>query len=176
MRPGRQVCEFNGQVWLEVLLVKNMNDAPEDIDALIKAIGRIMPSRVQLNTVARPPYEAFAEPLNRERMLAIKQQIENIFDGPVDVLAGAGDDPAIETEAGDRKPGQVGQGAAVESEIINLLERRPCTTVDIAKSLGLDKKNVAELLAGMEKKGTLIQKIHGGKRYYMPSLLQKEEK
>jgi wyosine [tRNA(Phe)-imidazoG37] synthetase (radical SAM superfamily) len=168
--------EFSGQIWLEVLLVRNMNDAPEDIEALLKAIGRIVPSRVQLNTVARPPYEAFAEPLSKERMLAVKQQIEDVFDGQVDVLAGVGEEPAAEAEAGDRKPPQADQVAAIESEIINLLQRRPCTTADIAKTLGMDKENVAELLTGMEKKGTLIQKIHGGKKYYRTSLLQKEEK
>ena len=165
--------EFGGQIWLEVLLVKKVNDAPEDIEALIKAIGRIKPSRVQLNTVARPPYEAFAEPLNKERMIEVRQRIEEVFDGPVDVL-GIAEDTSSEVQASDRKPVQVDR-RSVEEEIINLLRRRPCTVADIAKTLGIDKDNVTELLADMEKKGTLIQKIHGGKRYYKP-LLQQEGK
>ena len=168
--------EFNGQVWLEVLLVKGMNDAPQDIDALKNAIGRIKPSRVQLNTVARPPYEAFAEPLDSQAMIGVKKQIEEVFSGPVDVLAGIAEDTSSEIQSCDRKPPQADPGATVESDIINLLRRRPCTVADIAKTIGMDKENVAVLLTEMEKKGTLIQKIHGGKRYYTPSLLQEEEK
>ena len=168
--------EFNGQVWLEVLLVKGMNDAPQDIDALKNAIGRIKPSRVQLNTVARPPYEAFAEPLDSQAMIGVKKQIEEVFSGPVDVLAGIAEDTSSEIQSCDRKPPQADPGATVESDIINLLQRRPCTVADIAKTIGMDKENVAVLLTEMEKKGTLIQKIHGGKRYYTPSLLQEEEK
>ena len=168
--------EFNGQVWLEVLLVKGMNDAPQDIDALKNAIGRIKPSRVQLNTVARPPYEAFAEPLDSQAMIGVKKQIEEVFSGPVDVLAGIAEDTSSEIQSCDRKPPQADPGATVESDIINLLQRRPCTVVDIAKTIGIDKENVAVLLTDMEKKGTLIQKIHGGKRYYKTSLLQEEEK
>ena len=167
--------EFNGQVWLEVLLVKNMNDAPGDIEALKKAIGRVKPTRVQLNTVARPPYESFAEPLNKERMLEIKQRIEEVFDGPVDVLAGIEEKPFSEAEAGDRKPVQVDQRSA-EGEIINMLRRRPCTVADIAKTLGMKKENVAGVLEDMEKEGAIIQKIHGGKKYYKPLLLQEEKK
>ena len=165
--------EFNGQVWLEVLLVKHMNDAPEDIEALAKAIGRIKPTRVQLNTVARPPYESFAEPLNKKRMLEIKQRIEEVFDGPVDVLAGIEETSISEAEVGDRKPVQVDR-QSIEAEIINLLLRRPCTVVDIAKTLEMKKENVAEVLEDMEKEGTLIQKIHGGKKYFKPSMLQEE--
>jgi wyosine [tRNA(Phe)-imidazoG37] synthetase (radical SAM superfamily) len=168
--------EFGGQIWLEVLFVKNMNDSPEDIEALLKAIGRINPSRVQLNTVARPPYETFAEPLDKKRMHEIKQQIENVFEGPVDVLAGFEEDSTAEPAVGDRKPPQAGPGADARARIINLLQRRPCTAADIAKTLGIDKKNIAGLLADMEKNGTLKQKIHGGKRYYRTSVLQKEEK
>jgi wyosine [tRNA(Phe)-imidazoG37] synthetase (radical SAM superfamily) len=168
--------EFSGQIWLEVLLVKNMNDAPQDIDALKKAIGRIKPSRVQLNTVARPPYEAFAEPLDRQALIGVKKQIEEIFSGPVDVLAGIAEDASTEIQSCDRKPPHADPSATVESDIINLLRRRPCTVADIAKTIGIDKENVAVLLTDMEKKGTLIQKIHSGKRYYKTSLLQEEEK
>ncbi len=165
--------EFGGQIWLEVLLVKNMNDGPEDIEALEKAIGRIRPGRVQLNTVARPPYESFAEPLDKDRMLEVKQRIEKVFDGPVDVLAGVEEKPMSEAEAGDYKPVQVDR-LSVEAEIINLLQRRPCTVADIAKTLEMKKENVAEVLKDMKKEGTLIQKIHGGKKYYRTSMLQEE--
>ena len=106
-------------------------------------------------------------------MLEVKQRIEEIFDGPVDVLADIEEKPISEAEVGDRKPVQV-DPRSVEAEIINLLLRRPCTVADIAKTLEMKKENVAEVLEDMKKKGTLIQKIHGGKKYFKPSMLQEE--
>ncbi|NYT01814.1 MAG: radical SAM protein, partial [Methanosarcinales archaeon] len=54
--------EFSGEMWLEVMLVKGVNDheAPQ-IASLVEEIG---PDRVQLNTVVRPPSEP-VEPLSQ---------------------------------------------------------------------------------------------------------------
>jgi wyosine [tRNA(Phe)-imidazoG37] synthetase (radical SAM superfamily) len=157
--------EFSGEIWLEILLVENINDAPEDIDALIEAIGRIRPTRVQLNTVARPPYESFAKPLTHRRMEEVKQQIEAAFNGPVDILAGSRDG-----EPSDSGKGREGTLAIpptmVEEQIVEMLLRRPCTASDIAAALNLGLEQAAEILKDMESRGSLTVKIHGGKKYY----------
>jgi wyosine [tRNA(Phe)-imidazoG37] synthetase (radical SAM superfamily) len=152
-----------------------MNDTAADIDALIEAIGRIRPTRVQLNTVARPPYESYAEPIDSLRMQEVKEQIEETYDGPVDVLAGIDEDGAA-MQASDRRPLQdTPDGSAEQQEIINLLQRRPCTAADIAKTINLGKKNVTDILADMKKKGNIKQQIHGGKKYYRALLLQEKK-
>jgi len=35
------------QIWLEIMLVKGINDSPDNIKALKKAIARIRPDRIQ---------------------------------------------------------------------------------------------------------------------------------
>ncbi|MCF7907906.1 MAG: radical SAM protein [Candidatus Omnitrophica bacterium] len=46
--------EFKGQIWLEVMLVKGINDNLSEIKKLKKIIEKISPSRVQLNLPVRP--------------------------------------------------------------------------------------------------------------------------
>jgi wyosine [tRNA(Phe)-imidazoG37] synthetase (radical SAM superfamily) len=166
---------FTGEVWLEVLLVDNINDTPEDIDALKNAIESIAPTRVQLNTVARPPYESFARPLSRKKMEGIKDEIKKSFDGDVDILAGS-----KETERADKGKGRIEASDKVslkhaEEEIFEMVSRRPCTAAEIAGTLNLVADHILEILVDMESRGYLIAKIHGDKMYFRAAKGQKKE-
>ena len=158
--------EFTGEIWLEILFVENINDSPEDIAALQEAIGRIRPTRVQLNTVARPPFESFAKPLTRGRMEEIKREIEKVYDRPVDILAGSrAGEPGDSGKGREGYPEAVSPGKA-EEEIVEMLMRRPCTATDIAATMNMDAEHAAEILKNMEGQGFLTVKIHGGKKYF----------
>lgn len=158
--------KFSGEIWLEILLVENINDTPEDVTALQKAILRIRPSRVQLNTVARPPYESFAKPLTQKRMAEIKQEIVKKYDKPVDILAGSKDNEMTESGKKREESADIIPPARVEAEISEMLLRRPCTASDIAATLNINLESAAEILKDMENRGCLTVKIHGGKKYY----------
>ena len=157
--------KFTGEIWLEVLLVENINDTPEDIVALQKAIARIRPTRVQLNTVARPPFEAFAKPLTRKRMEEVKREIEKEYDRPVDILAGSKDNE-IPDAGKEEGIAETISAADVEEEISEMLLRRPCTASEIAVTLSMTQERTSEVLKDMENRGCLTVKIHGGKKYY----------
>jgi len=45
--------EFRGKLWLEVMLLKGINDGPEQIAGLKKAISRIKADKIQLNSPVR---------------------------------------------------------------------------------------------------------------------------
>ena len=158
--------KFSGEIWLEILLVENINDTPEDVTALQKAISRIRPSRVQLNTVARPPYESFAKPLTQKRMAEIKQEIVKKYDKPVDILAGSKDNETTESGKKREESADIISPARIEAEISEMLLRRPCTASDIAATLNINLESAAEILKDMENRGCLTVKIHGGKKYY----------
>ncbi|KPJ98772.1 MAG: hypothetical protein AMJ60_07225 [Desulfobacterales bacterium SG8_35] len=158
--------QFSGEVWLEILLVENINDTPEDIAALKNAIGRIRPTRVQLNTVARPPFESFAKPLTRKRMEEVKMEIAKGYDGPVDILAGSKDNEISDSGKGREDTSEAISADKAGEEIIEMLLRRPCTATDIAATLHMDAEHAAKILQDMEKSGSLTAKIHGGKKYY----------
>jgi len=158
--------EFTGEVWLEILFVAGINDSQEDIAALKNSIGRIRPTKVQLNTVARPPYESFAKPLSLQRMEEIKREIETEFEGPVDILAGSKDKELSDSGKGREDSLESISPDKAENEITEMLLRRPCTVTDIAVTLNLDAEHASEILQNMEKRGSLTVKLHGGKKYY----------
>ena len=167
---ARFTHDFAGEVWLEILLVANINDADEDIAALKNAIARIRPTRVQLNTVARPPYESFAKPLTRKRLEEVRTEIAGAFEGPIDILAGSREADKIDKERDDTAARPPLEG--VESEIVEMVMRRPCTAAEIAGSLNLGADDVLEILVEMENRGVLMAKIHGDKMYFRVSAEQ----
>lgn len=76
---------YAGKLWLEILLAQGINDAPEDIEALITAIHPMRVDRLQLNTVVRPPAKATALPVAQERLAAIASQLQQALNVPVDL-------------------------------------------------------------------------------------------
>ena len=75
--------EFSAQIWLEIMLVRGINDSPAHIQKLKKVIGQIGPDKVQLNTVIRPPAEEVAQPLTPAEM----EEIRSIFGENCEIIA-----------------------------------------------------------------------------------------
>ncbi|MFZ5766521.1 MAG: radical SAM protein [Thermodesulfobacteriota bacterium] len=146
-------AEFTGELWLEVLLVKGINDTDADIAALRSALARIKPARIQLNTVARPPLESFARPLNEEELTEIGRRLPGIVEVIADFRGRTRSD--VQT--------------ARETELLEMLKRRPCTETDICEALNLDHESTAQLIQRMRKSGLLVQTEHRGRIYYQTS-------
>lgn len=49
--------EYEGELWLEVMLVKGMNDSKKEIDALKPFLAKLNADRIYINTPVRPPAE-----------------------------------------------------------------------------------------------------------------------
>ena len=47
--------EFHGQIWLEILFCRGINDHTAEVEQLHQAVKAIGPDQIQLNTVVRPP-------------------------------------------------------------------------------------------------------------------------
>lgn len=56
---------FNGQIWLEVMLLGGISDDDASVDAIARLAERIRPDKVQINSVCRPPAETYALPGSR---------------------------------------------------------------------------------------------------------------
>ena len=121
---------------------------------------------MQLNTVARPPYEVFAKPLTRKRMEEVREEIGKDYDGPVDILAGSRETEVVDKGKGREGTAETKAPERIEEEIIEMLLRRPCTTADVASTLEFETGKAAAILQAMEKRGSVTTKIHGGKKYY----------
>ncbi len=124
---------YKGRIWLEIMLVKGMNDSPSHVRKLKKAIAAIRPDKVQLNTVVRPPAEKNARPLSAAEMEKIREAI------------GEG----CEVVAGFPKKAQTPAINSLEAGILSMVRRRPVTAEDIAASLGSHHEEIRKRSASL---------------------------
>ncbi len=61
--------DFPGQIWLEVMLVKGVNDSNEQLKAIREVVHKINPDRVYVMVPTRPPAEKWVEPPDPERIV-----------------------------------------------------------------------------------------------------------
>ncbi|HED0728482.1 TPA: radical SAM protein [Campylobacter jejuni] len=69
-------ARFNGDLIMEILVVKDLNDNEEEFKALNQALKKIMPSRVDLSTIDRPPAYAVKK-VSEEKLLELSKLIDS---------------------------------------------------------------------------------------------------
>ena len=156
---------YRGRLWLEILLVRDINDADADIDALLPVLTTLRLDRIQLNTVVRPPADPGARPVAEARLAEIARRLQASLAVPVDLpspVAGFGDErDAAPLPTADAEP------AALRQAIIQMVRRRPCTAADIDRVFHLGgAEKVEQLLASLVASGTLRILTHAGDRFY----------
>ena len=65
--------EHKGQIWLEVMLVRGVNDDLRQIKKLKEAVEKINPDKVQLNSPVRSTAEPNILPVDRKKLKKIKE-------------------------------------------------------------------------------------------------------
>ena len=156
---------YRGRLWLEILLVRDINDADADIDALLPVLTTLRLDRIQLNTVVRPPADPGARPVAEARLAEIARRLQASLAVPVDLpspVAGFGDErDAAPLPTADAEP------AALRQAIIQMVRRRPCTAADIDRVFHLGgAEKIEQLLASLVASGTLRILTHAGDRFY----------
>ena len=144
--------EYTGRIWLEVMLIKNLNDDVSELSEIRKAISDIHPDKVYLNTVVRPPSEKYAKPLNRNEMLFVKRML----DQQCEVIA-------------EFRGHKIGETKDVGEAIVEMSKRRPVTITDIANVLGISTVNAEKWVSGLQESGKLQERQHKGETYYLCS-------
>jgi wyosine [tRNA(Phe)-imidazoG37] synthetase (radical SAM superfamily) len=142
--------EFNGKVWLEIMVVKGINDSLEEIEKAAQVIEQMNLEKIQLNTVVRPPAEEFARPLTREDL----NNIKTVLGKKCEIIAEF------------KRATQKAYKRDVEKRILSMVKRRPVTLVDISHSLGLHRNEIIKYVETLEKKHQVKTEVHSGERYY----------
>jgi wyosine [tRNA(Phe)-imidazoG37] synthetase (radical SAM superfamily) len=73
--------EYQGLLWVEVMLVRGLNDSEEALREIVAALERIRPDEVHINLPTRPPVETWVQPPDEEglmRALAILGKIARV--------------------------------------------------------------------------------------------------
>ncbi len=121
--------EFAGEIWVEVLLVKGVNNTKENLEAVRAILSRMKYTKVQLNTVVRPPSEQSAAALSREEM----QEIAKLFPENTEIVATF------------QKRGKHVSAHGDQDRILDAIARRPMSVKQIEQSLGIPAER-AELV------------------------------
>ncbi len=134
--------EYNGQIWLEVLIIPGMNDNQENLNALKDAFLKIHPDEIQLNTLDRPGAIENIRAATRKEL----QDIVDFWDLPqVKIIAAAPDRKKIVSYRDD-----------TESAILETIKRRPCTLEDLHKILGLHINEINKYLDVLEDEKKIL--------------------
>ncbi|MEW6388279.1 MAG: radical SAM protein [Thermodesulfobacteriota bacterium] len=141
--------EFAGQIWLEVLLLKGLNDTEAELTGLRRLIREIAPDKVQLNTAVRPVVEDAAQPLTTAEMAAVAAFLGE----GVEVIAGFDRSPAARKSIND-------------ADFLETLARRPMTARDLAQMMGLPLDQVEKRLARLQAAGLITRDFYHQEGFY----------
>ncbi len=144
---------FKGQLWLEIVFVKNLNDSDEELSKLKSVIDQINPDKIHINTVVRPPSEASAQPISSAAMSKIK----DVFGRKAEVIARFTRDAL-----------SIGHIVETEQHILNIIKRRPVTIEDIQRISGLHRHEIIKHLDILKTQKKIQMTDYDGYQYYEP--------
>lgn len=145
--------EFKGPIWLEIMLIKDINDSLKEIELFKSIISGIEFDKIQLNTVIRPPSEKSVFPIGINKLKEIKDTLGK----GCEIIP---DFRELQKEA------QNIYSEDIKSQILEMVKRRPVTLLDISTSLGIHRNEVIKYLSILEMKDEIKIYRHEDLQYY----------
>jgi len=143
---------YKGKIWIEVMLVKDVNDQPDHLARLRQVIYELNPDRVHLNTVVRPPAEPSARPVAYDDLV----QIQMLFG------------PGTEIAAFPLSKTQKHFSGVPEDAIIAVIHNRPVTDTDLVQALGIPPSLLRRTILKLIREGKITATSFQGKIFYRP--------
>ncbi len=138
---------FEGSIYLEVLFVKGVNNAPEEVELLKKFVQVLRPHKIHINTVLRPPPERWVKRVNDMELSSLKKSFGEISE-------------ICSSFKRELEP------SGLEEVVIKALKVRPMTVEDISRVLGKSPLVVMKILEFMVSRGLLKKETHGGEVFF----------
>jgi hypothetical protein len=130
--------EYTGKLWIEVMLIRDLNDTEEALRAIAEALHKIGPDEVHINLPTRPPVETWVQPPNDEGLMrasAILGDIAQVVHPAEGTFDLSGYDNVLDA-------------------IIGIITRHPMRQVQFEKTLAQwAPKQVVQSLAELEASG-----------------------
>jgi wyosine [tRNA(Phe)-imidazoG37] synthetase (radical SAM superfamily) len=141
--------EYRGQIWLEVMLLKGLNDTEAELTLLRRALQKIAPDKIQLNTAVRPVVDDAARPLDQAEM----EGAAATLGGPVEVIASF-------------SRADIAGSPRQDDDLVEMLSRRPMTAPDLAQALGLPLSQVVARLKRLQDSGRISHNRYHDEEFY----------
>ncbi len=145
--------EYSGQIWLEVMLVKGLNDTEDNLVKIKSAIDKIRPDKVYLLTPVRPPSETWVSPPDLKH---IKMAL-NIIKQAIPILD-------IETGAFELKAFDSARKAILEIGMRHPMRQQQILQIE-------EHFHEQGMLDRMINSGDLIKVNYNDISYYLPSII-----
>jgi len=128
--------EFKGQIFVEVLLCAGINDSIEEISAIADFLKNVKFTKIQINTVVRPPAYGEARLVSHEKLLEFNSYFQSQgLDSEI-----IGNPPKIKKSKYDEK------------EFLRTVEIRPLTRKDISSLFEIKDSDIDKILQSLIKK------------------------
>jgi wyosine [tRNA(Phe)-imidazoG37] synthetase (radical SAM superfamily) len=141
--------QFFGPLWIEVFLVWGMNSTSSDVSRIAMLAEEIIPDRIQLNTVVRPPAEDFVDAVPKEYIMSLCP----LFRPTAEIIPDFNAGKDIELQAS-------------KETVLAILRRRPCTADHIGKAFGMHLNEVSKYLGSLMQDGQIREERKSGDIYY----------
>ena len=133
--------EYSGEIWLEVFILPEYNNDERNLYLLQKALKKVNPDRIQLNTLDRPGTESGLRAASRA-------ELQHILDSwkieQAEIIKSAPERKDIKSYRED-----------TETAILETISRRPCTLKDLSSILGLHINEINKYLGVLEEEQTV---------------------
>jgi len=141
--------EFSGSLDLEIFIIPGINDSKEDIASLKKAIFKINPDSVLLNSLDRPGTINKISGASLTELTNIKRDL--------------GFDRTKIISKGKNRKNIASYRSDKEKAILGTIFRRPCTIKDISEILGLHINDIGKYLDVLIKERKLeVEELERG--------------
>ncbi len=150
-RGLRQFCrEFSGEIWLEILLCRGLNDSEADLARLAEVLETMELDKVQINTVSRPPAQDKIEPVPPQTLRHFREQLAEKVE-------------IIEESTGFWRKAME---ADLEKAILDRLNYKPESMLSLSRELKKSGQEIIKVLARLEKEGKVVRFIRDRTSFY----------
>lgn len=143
--------EFHGILWLEVMLVRDLNDGVESLQQIAAIIRQIQPDRVHINLPTRPPAETWVRPPGA----AVLQRAREIIGDSARVVGPPRGEFSLEAD------GSLAEG------ILAIITRHPATVEDLARGTGYSPEAVHGALQELAANRRVSTVVRFGRSFWV---------
>ena len=144
---------FEGQLWVEVMLIKGINDTEQALSGIAGALSRIRPDQVHINVPIRPPAETWVEPPEDEGLIRAMAILGEVA-------------PIVTPATGAFK---LGEGKSAADGIIDIIRRHPMRQAELVETLSRNatgRDEVEMTLARLAASGQARRRIYRGQVFW----------
>jgi len=144
---------FRGKIWLEIMLVRDINTPKREIARLASAVAKIKPDKIHINLPVRPARYGNLIPSLAQQRFA-REQLGEICE-IVDSFS---------------RQKQQKMFTDIEKDIGAYLKRRPASIEDLEYAFGLNRNEIIKYLDILIRKGVVKQQNSKGQEYFIYGL------